>query len=130
MAALKKHLSMPQEVQTAQNDIARQSMEYSYVDQELRLKSLIDEISISKIIEDRLYKMWEWFITFGSCISGLLGIFFICRAISILITTSINMTILYQTFGWSIRLIAGIFSSTTHYIMHNVHKKNMIQSKL
>jgi len=32
------------------------------------------------------------------------------------------MTILYQTFGWSIRLIAGTFSSTTHYIMHNVHK--------
>jgi len=33
------------------------------------------------------------------------------------------MTILYQTFGWSIRLIAGIFSSTTHYIMHNIHKE-------
>lgn len=58
MLALKKHLLLPQEVQRAQKNIARQSMEYSYVDQGLRLKSLIDEISISKIIEDRLYKIW------------------------------------------------------------------------
>jgi len=75
-------------------NIARQSMGYSYVDQGLRLKSLIDDITISHIIEDKLYKMWGWFTTFGSCISGLLGILFIWRAISILIKTSINMTIL------------------------------------
>ncbi|KAE9544226.1 hypothetical protein AGLY_001405 [Aphis glycines] len=124
MTALQRHLLLPQEIQTAQKNIARQSMGYSYVDQGLRLKSLIDDITISNIIEDKLYKMWGWFTTFGSCISGLLGIFFIWRAISILIKTSINVTILYQTFGWSIKLIAGIFSSTTHYIMHNLHKKN------
>ncbi|KAE9522248.1 hypothetical protein AGLY_017357 [Aphis glycines] len=123
MTALQRHLLLPQEIQTAQKNIARQSMGYSYVDQGLRLKSLIDDITISNIIEDKLYKMWGWFTTFGSCISGLLGIFFIWRAISILIKTSINVTILYQTFGWSIKLIAGIFSSTTHYIMHNLHKK-------
>ncbi|KAE9542373.1 hypothetical protein AGLY_003500 [Aphis glycines] len=123
MTALQRHLLLPQEIQTAQKNIARQSMGYSYVDQGLRLKSLIDNITISNIIEDKLYKMWGWFTTFGSCISGLLGIFFIWRAISILIKTSINVTILYQTFGWSIKLIAGIFSSTTHYIMHNLHKK-------
>ncbi|KAE9521674.1 hypothetical protein AGLY_017970 [Aphis glycines] len=110
MTALQRHLLLPQEIQTAQKNIARQSMGYSYVDQGLRLKSLIDDITISNIIEDKLYKMWGWFTTFGSCISGLLGIFFIWRAISILIKTSINVTILYQTFGWSIKLIAGIFS--------------------
>jgi len=91
MAVLQKHLLLPQEIQTAQKNIARHSMGYSYVGQRLRLKSLIDEVTISKIMEDNLYKMWGWFTTFGSCISGLLGIFFIWRAMSILIKTSINM---------------------------------------
>ncbi|KAL4097429.1 hypothetical protein QTP88_022211 [Uroleucon formosanum] len=72
MKALKKHLLLPQEIQTAQKNITRQSIGYSYVDQGLCLKSLIDDITISKTIEDRLYKMWRWFTTFGSCISGLL----------------------------------------------------------
>ncbi|CAI6347744.1 unnamed protein product [Macrosiphum euphorbiae] len=86
MAALQKHLLLPQEIQTALNNIARKSMGYSYVDQGLRLKSLIDETTISKIIEDRSYKIWGWFTTFGSCISGFLGIFFIWRAIISILT--------------------------------------------
>ncbi|KAE9522518.1 hypothetical protein AGLY_017083 [Aphis glycines] len=84
-------------------------MGYSCVDQGLRLKSLIDDITISNIIEDKLYKI----------------------AISILIKISIKVTILYQTFGWSIKLIAGIFSSTTHYINQHylISKQENTQKK-
>ncbi|XP_022172846.1 uncharacterized protein LOC111035512 [Myzus persicae] len=120
MAALQKYQLLPQEIQTVQKNIARQSMGHSYVDQGLRLKSLIDEITISKTIEDR---MWGWFTIFGTCISGLLGIFYIWRAISKLIKISINTTIFYQTSGCCLRLLAGIFPSTAPYIIHNLHKK-------
>jgi len=37
------------------------------------------------------------------------------------INTGLNFSLLYQTFGWSLKLVAGIFSSITHYLMHNAH---------
>jgi hypothetical protein len=98
-------------------------MGYAYVDQGLRLQSLVDEDTIGKIIENRLQKMWGWFTTFGTIASGLLGIYFFWNIIVVTITTGLNISILYQTFGWSVKLIAGLFSGITHYIMHNVHKK-------
>jgi hypothetical protein len=123
MEALQKHILLPQEIQAAQKNIARQSMGYAYVDQGLRLQSLVDEDTIGKIIENRLQKMWGWFTTFGTVASGLLGIYFFWNIVVVTITTGLNVSILYQTFGWSIKLIAGFFSGITHYIMHNVHKK-------
>jgi hypothetical protein len=123
MNALQKHLLLPQEIESAQKNIARQSMGFNYIDQGLRLQSLIDEQSISNIVENKLYKMWGWFTIFGNVISGLLGILFIWKIIITIINTGLNLTLLYQTFGWSIKLIAGAFNSVTQYIMHKAHKK-------
>lgn len=78
MSALQKHLLFPQEIEAAKKkNIARQSLGYDYTDQGLRLKSLIDETSIGKMVENQLYKMWGWFSTLGNFVSGLLGVFFI-----------------------------------------------------
>ena len=33
------------------------------------------------------------------------------------------MSILYQTFGCSFKILAGIFSGMTHYVMHKAHKR-------
>jgi len=33
------------------------------------------------------------------------------------------MSILYQTFGYSFKVLAGVFASLTHYFMHKSHSK-------
>ena len=72
--ALQRHLLFPQEVDAAQSNIARQTMGYSVMDQGLRMKSLINEDVISRLIEEKLVNMWGWFVGFGNLVSGLLGI--------------------------------------------------------
>ena len=74
-------------------------------------------------------KMWGWFTVFGEFISGLLGIFFIWKIILNCINTGLNISLLYKTFGLSIKLIAGIFTSVTHFIMHNARKEEEQQKQ-
>lgn len=78
MSALQKHLLLPQEIEAAQKNIARQSLGYVYTDADpgLRLNSLLDENSIELMVENKLHKIWGWFTTIGNFVSGLLlGIF-------------------------------------------------------
>jgi len=48
MNALQKHLLLPQEIEGAQKNIARQSLGHTYTDHGLRLQSLIDETPLDK----------------------------------------------------------------------------------
>jgi hypothetical protein len=122
--ALQRHLLFPQEVDAAQSNLARQTMGYNVADQGLHLKPIIDEEIISRLVEQKLEKMWGWFVGFGNFISGLLGIFCAWKIVIICLNTTLNMSILYQTFGCSFKILAGIFSGITQYVMHRTHKKN------
>lgn len=127
MKALQNHIMFPQEIETAQKNMARQSMGYVITDQGLRFSNLIDEQTLTSIVENKLYKMWGWFTTIGTFVSSILGIIVICKLILTLINTGLNLTILYQTFGWSSKILAGLFSSLTHYLIHknnNNQKQN------
>lgn len=53
-----------------------------------------------------------------------MGIFFVAKLILTLVDTGINITFLYQTFGWSTKLLAGFFSSITHNLILRSHKHN------
>lgn len=133
MNALQKHLLFPQEIDAAQKNIARQSLGHTYTDQGLRLQGLIDENTIGQMVENKLQKMWGWFTTLGTFVSGLLGIFFITKIIISLLNTGLNISLLYQTFGWSLKMLAGIFTNLTQFIMHKQHenkfKENMNDNK-
>jgi len=124
MKAFQQHILFPQEVNAATNNLIRQSMGYDTTNQGLQFKYLIDEQTISTMVEDKLKKLWGWFTTIGTFVSGLMGIFFIIKLVLTLVDTGINITILYKTFGWSTKLLAGIFSSITHYLMLKTHKEN------
>lgn len=126
--ALQKHLLFPQEVDAAQSNLARQTMGYDTLDQGLKLKPFIDEQIISRLVEEKLYRMWGWFVGFGNFISGLLGIFVAWKFVMICLNTTINMSILYQTFGCSFKVLAGIFASMTHYFMHKSHTRDLKQN--
>ena len=125
MAALQKHITLPQEIQAAQKNIARKSMGLAYVDQGLRLQSLLDENVIGNMVDNKMHEMWGWFTSFGNIASGFLGLFVVSKIIIMAISTLLNISTLYQTFGWSFKVVGGLFSSITHYIMHNAHKKQL-----
>jgi len=46
-----------------------------------------------------------------------------------LVDTGINITFLYQTFGWSTKLFAGIFNSITHNLILQSHKNNYVKKR-
>ena len=99
------------------------------MDHRLNLNSLINENTISNMVNNKLKKMWGWFTVLGEFISGLLRIFFIWKIIITCINTEINISLLYQTFGLSIKLVAGIFTSITHFIMHNARQEQQQEQK-
>jgi len=103
--------------------IARQSMGYEFIDQGLRLKSLLDEDIIGKMVENRLQKIWGWFISFGTFISGLLGIYVILKTITTALNTWAQYNFIIPNIWLERKIISGIFSSLTHYFMYNSHKK-------
>ncbi|XP_050528866.1 uncharacterized protein LOC126898647 [Daktulosphaira vitifoliae] len=122
MQALQKHLMFAQEVTAIQNNIVRQTLGYE-VSNQLNLHRLIDPTVISDMVEDKLHKMWGWFTYFGSLMSGVLGIIFMIKIITLIINACMNIQLLYNTFGWSIRLLGGLFNNITHYFMHQNHQQ-------
>jgi len=41
----------------------------------------------------------------------------------------LNISLLYQTFGLSINLVAGVFTSITHFIMHDARQNQQQQQE-
>lgn len=67
--------------------------------------------------------MWGRFTVFGEFISGLFGLFLFWKITITCINTGLNISLLYQTFSLSIKLVAGIFTSIIHFIMHNARQE-------
>ncbi|KAL4153191.1 hypothetical protein QTP88_001024 [Uroleucon formosanum] len=59
MKAFQQHIIYPQEVDAVKNNIIRQSMGYETLSQGLQFKYLIDEKTLGKMVEDKLFKLWE-----------------------------------------------------------------------
>ena len=116
MKHFQKYLIQPQEIEASQKKLARQTKGFIIMDHRLNLNSLIDENTISNLVDNKIKIMWCWFTVFDEFISGLLGIFFIWKIILSCINTGLDISLLYQTFGLSIKLIAGIFASFTSLI--------------
>lgn len=123
MKALQNHLMFPQESETVQRNLIRQTLGHEIINQGINIKSLINEQIISKLVHQEIHNIWGWFTSLGNIMSGLLGIVIICKIVITFINTGLNITLLYNTFGWSIKLIAGLFSNVTHHLMHKTHKK-------
>lgn len=123
MKALQNHLMFPQESESVQRNLIRQTLGHSVIDQGINVKNLIDEQTISKLVHKEIHNMWGWFTSFGNIMSGVLGIVIIFKMVVTFINAGLNISLLYNTFGWSFKLIGGLFSNITHHLMHNKHKK-------
>jgi len=129
MKAFQQHIIYPQEVDAVKNNLVRQTMGYDTVNQGIQFKYLIDEHTLGKMVEDKLFKLWGWFTTVGTFVSGLMGIFFVAKLIVTTIDAGINIHFLYKTFGWSTKLLGGFFSSITHKLISQSNKNMYIKNK-
>jgi hypothetical protein len=48
-------------------------MGYETANKSLQFKYLINEKKLGKMVEDKLFKLWDWFTTIGIFVSGLIG---------------------------------------------------------
>ncbi|KAL4121025.1 hypothetical protein QTP88_013610 [Uroleucon formosanum] len=103
MKAFQQHIIYPQEMDAVKNNIIRQSMGYETLSQGLQFKYLIDEKTLGKMVEDKLFKLWGWFTTIGTFVSGLMGILFVIKVILTLVDTGVNIT-------FCIKLLGGVRS--------------------
>jgi len=129
MKAFQQHIMFPQEVETAQKNLARQSLGYEVYEHGMKFDNLISEQTITKLVKDKIKNMWGWFTMIGIFVSGMLGIIFIAKILLTIVNTGFNCTILYQTFGWSFKIIAGFFSNVTHFLIHKNHKENLLNTQ-
>jgi len=58
MNALQQHLMFSINANAAQNNLARQTMEYETLDSEKRIKFFIGQDTIPKIVDEKFKKMW------------------------------------------------------------------------
>ncbi|KAE9533437.1 hypothetical protein AGLY_009075 [Aphis glycines] len=89
MKAFQQHIIYSQEMEAVKNNIVRQFMGYNTVNQGIQFKYLIDEHTLGKMVEDKLYKLWGWFTTIGTFVLGLMVIFFVVNVIVTTIDTAL-----------------------------------------
>jgi len=79
---------------------------------------LLDEKSLDKIAESAGARIWKEFVTFGSTSAGVLPVFIIARLVKLIIDTIIHGYALHSFYGCGIHLLAAIWSSVTHLLLH------------
>jgi len=77
-------------------------MGYETVNQCLQFKYLIDENTLGKMVEVKLFKLLGWFSTIGTFVSGLMLILFFINVILTLVDTGISLGLFDYFFYHSI----------------------------
>jgi len=89
------------------------------------LQNLLDEEVLNKIYISTASKIWSGFITFGTAIAGVFGIFLII--IKIVFDTMIYA--LHSVYGCSIHLLGAVWSSFTHLLLHLASKSKVSENR-
>lgn len=90
---------------------------------------LLTDDGLEKISNKISEKFWAFLTSFGNISSGVLGLFFIFKIIKWFINTMINSYLLYQIYGASIKVLAGLMDALTMLFVHKAEKKDHNGSK-
>jgi len=119
---LRTHIMFPVERPSMVNNIVRGAMGESVPSGSISMLNLLDEDSLNKIAETAGERVWQGFITFGSASAGVLAIILIVRIAKLIIDTIIHGYALHAAYGWSLHLLAAVWSSVTNLLLHNEHR--------
>nr|QPL15390.1 glycoprotein [Orthopteran chu-related virus OKIAV152] len=78
---------------------------------------MISARGLERVTTSVMEKMWGWFATVGQISSGFLGIYMCVMLLKFIVDTLLRGKMLYDVYGVSIKLIAAIWASISHYIL-------------
>lgn len=118
LSKLRDHIMFPVERPALMNTIVRGATGHHIPADSISMYNFLDEKTLSKIASSTSEKIWGGFITFGSASVGILGIWIVIRLIKMIIDILLHGYAIYTVFGWSFRLLASFWSSSTNLILH------------
>ncbi|KOC58647.1 hypothetical protein WH47_04874 [Habropoda laboriosa] len=115
---LKEHIMFPVEKSSIINSMAQGASGRAFSPGNIQISNLLDESALKKIAESTTKRLWAGFVTFGSVSAGIIGVYITFKIIKIIIGTILNGIALHAAYGWSLRLIAAVWSSLTHFCIY------------
>ncbi|XP_076549270.1 uncharacterized protein LOC143308190 [Osmia lignaria lignaria] len=125
---LRDHIMFPIEKTAVINTLVQGVTGRQYAQGNVQLSHLLDEASINRIAESAARKFWNGFITFGSVTSGVIGLYVAVQAIRLIITTILNGIALHAAYGWSMRLVAALWSSMSYFCIFLKKRKEELNT--
>lgn len=113
LAQLRDHIMYGTEREAIQTIIGRQMMGKQTDLQGLHTYSMLDEEGFDHLSNRFSEKVWGWFTSFGTVISGFMGIFICARIVKWILDTFLNMLTLHKVYGLSFALFAAVWDSLT-----------------
>lgn len=112
-------ISQPHEKAAAIHVIGRAATGRNFSNQGIYIgNTLINNDTLETIALETGKKIWGWFSGFGMTSAGLIGIYLTFRLRKIAIDTIIHVIALHSLYGWSYVLIASLWDSVTHLMLH------------
>lgn len=121
---LREHIMFPAEKPALLDTISRGARGETIGTGTINMYNLLDEKTLTRIAESTAKKLFSGFTTFGSIVGGIWGIWAVWALFKFLIDTCIHGYTLHTAYGCSFHLIASLWDSLTHLLMHLSGRKN------
>lgn len=106
------------------NIIALRSVGVDVDSQGIALSNLMTPLDYESFYSYNIHKAWGYFSQIGMIVNGFVGVYFVFRALQIFAGIIINMHMLRHAFGWSFRMVAGVWDKLTDHFLHRHHHDN------
>lgn len=117
LRTLQQTLLFPMERHAILNILARRTARQPTNPRGYSFYDALDPEGFEKLATSVYGWLWGWFLQFSNVSSGIIGFLCLLHVIKTILSTIIRGYTLHAVFGWSMRLLAAIFSSTTHLLI-------------
>lgn len=127
---LRARVMNPYERDAISNIIVRGVTGKQFDRQGITLTNLVDDGMVDDLGSRIGKKIWGYFSIFGNVSAGFIGMYMVARIVKFSFDTLIHCRALYEVYGLSVALVAGIWGSLTGYLIHQKATRDWVrQSK-
>ncbi|OAD46956.1 hypothetical protein WN48_06373 [Eufriesea mexicana] len=116
---LREHIMFPVEKHSVLDNFAQGMNGNENARASLNIGNFLTETDIQRLTKSMAKKIWDRFFQIGTITSGFLGIFLIIRIIKLIINIILEGITLHQGYGWSVHLMAAVWTTLTNYIIRD-----------
>lgn len=117
LADYQKRLLFPAERTAITNIVSRRLVGENSDMQGLDGMKLISEKSFKKAQTSFMHQVYGWYWNITTHIASFLGLLALLMLIKSIIDCGINGTLLYKTFGWSVKLLAALWGTVAKHLL-------------